>query len=63
MKTFFGKWSTLMVLSAFASVISFFQVDSYFADTHNFNTVFIVAGVVLGLVAIYSLYKFKQESN
>lgn len=63
MKKFFKKWSVLMVLSAFASAISFFQVNSYFADKHNFNTVFTVAGIVLGLFASFSLYKFNQTGE
>lgn len=52
-----------MVLSAFVSVITFFQVDSYWADTHDFNGSLIAIGVVFGLVAGFFLYKVIKNSN
>ena len=45
------------VIFAFASVISFFTVNSYFADSHHMNGVFIGAGVVFALLAIFFLSK------
>lgn len=63
MKKFFKKWSVLMVLSTFASVISFFQVNSYFADKHSLNGLFTFSGIVLGLFAMFSLYKFNQTGE
>jgi hypothetical protein len=53
----------LMVLSAFVSVITFFKVDSYWADTHDFNGSLIAIGVVFGLVAGFFLYKVIKNSN
>lgn len=63
MKRFFGKWSLLMILSAFAGMISFFQVDSDYGDTHKFNSWFIVVGVLFVLLAIYGLIKFIKENK
>ena len=51
------KWFVVMTIFAFASVISFFQINSAFADKHNANTAFLIGGIVLGLVAVYSLIK------
>lgn len=50
----FRYWTAMAIL-AFASVICFFQVNSYWSDKHHFNTWFIVIGIVLGLGAIYCL--------
>lgn len=51
------KWFLIMCGFAFASVISFFQINSAFADKHNANTVFLIAGIVLGVAAIFCLLK------
>ncbi len=47
------------VIFAFASVVSFFQINSYWSDNHHFNGFFgwMGIGVVSGLAAIYFLYK------
>lgn len=64
MKNFSAKtWWTLTVILAFASVISFFQIDSALADEKNLNSLFTTFGVVCGLGAIFSLYKVKTLSN
>lgn len=47
----------ILVVAAFLSVISFFQINSAWADAHNFNTGFILIGIVLALVAIGCLVK------
>lgn len=47
----------------FASFISFFQINSAFADKHHINGVWIVAGIGLGLAAIYSMYQAFQNSG
>lgn len=51
------KWFGLMVVFAFGSIISFFQINSYSADRNNMNGFFgwLGIGVVLGLVALYCL--------
>lgn len=47
------------------SVISFFQINSYWADKHNFNGVFgwLGIGIILGLGCIYTLYKVSKNAN
>ena len=53
------KWFALMAIFAFASIISFFQINSYWADKHNFNGLFgwLGIGIVSGLVAVFCLSK------
>ena len=57
-----GTTFILMVIAAFASAISFFQVDSAFSDSHNLNGpfdslngLFIAAGIISAIAAIYFL--------
>lgn len=57
------KWFTLMVVTAFISVISFFQINSYWADKHHFNGGWTVIGIVFGLVACFCLYNVKKEAG
>jgi len=57
------KWFTVLVIAAFASVISFFQINSYFADTHKLNGVFKIAGIVFGIIAAYSYYRANKLGN
>jgi len=53
-----GKWFwAIGAVLAFASVISFFQINSYFADQHKLNTVWLVAGIICGLGALVLAYK------
>lgn len=52
-----------MVIFAFASVISFFQINSYWSDTHNFNTWWYVIGGVTGLIAVYFLYRVSKQAG
>ncbi len=60
-KTWFG----LMSAAAFASGISFFQINSAWADDHHFNGIigWSGLGIVFGLAAIYCLYKVAKNSN
>ena len=53
------KWFGLMVVFAFASVISFFQINSYQADLNHMNGLvgWLGIGIVLGLVAVFCLWK------
>lgn len=55
-------WFGIMVVFAFASVISFFQINSWWADQHDFNGIFgwLGIGIVTGLVAVFSLYKVNK---
>lgn len=59
------QWFAVMVLFAFASVISFFQIDSYWADQNDFNGLFgwLGIGIVTGLVAIFCLFKVSKNST
>lgn len=59
------QWFIFMTVFAFASVISFFQIDSAWADDHNFNGLFgwLGIGILTGFVAIFGLYKTSQNSN
>lgn len=60
----FKKWYLLMVVFAFASVISFFQIDSAWADENNFNGFkgFLGLGIVFGFLTIFSYLKAKQNN-
>lgn len=65
-KTWTGSnWFHFMVVFAFISVISFFQIDSAWADANNFNGFFgwLGIGIVTGCVAIYGLYETVTNSN
>jgi hypothetical protein len=59
------KWFIFMTVFAFASVISFFQINSYWADKHHFNGFFgwLGLGIVFGLIAIFGLYKVNKTSS
>ena len=59
------KYFIAMAIFAFASVISFFQINSYWADQHHFNGLFgwLGLGIVFGLVAIYFLTQVIKNSN
>ena len=50
------KWIIVTVVLAFASIISFFQINSYWADKHNFNTTWLLIGIITGLGAAYFGY-------
>lgn len=51
----------LLVVFAFASFISFIQINSAWADANNFNTGWLIIGIVTGLVAIGCLIKVAKE--
>lgn len=58
-----SKWFIFMAVFAFASVISFFQINSYAADKHHLNSLFVVLGIVAGMVAVFGLTKVIKNSN
>ncbi len=61
-----NPWMPFMALFAFGSVISFFNVNSAWSDKigqPKGNRTFIIVGVVLGLVAIFCLYKLVTTST
>lgn len=55
------KWFLAMVVFAFASVISFFQINSYQADLHNSNWIWTIAGVLFALSAVFCLTKVAKN--
>ena len=59
------KWFGLMVVFSFASVISFFQINSYQADLNNMNGLFgwLGIGIVLGLAAVFCLSKVAKNGG
>jgi hypothetical protein len=63
MKNKMNPWWIGLVILAFGSVISFFQINSYYADTHDMNFFFTILGIVLGLAALFCLYKTATTST
>jgi hypothetical protein len=59
------KYFIITAIFAFISVISFFQINSYWADQHRFNGLlgWLGIGIVTGLVAIYFLIQTYRNSN
>lgn len=55
----------IMVLFAFGSVISFFQINSAWADANNANgiTGFLGLGILLGIAAVYFLFRVVKQSG
>jgi hypothetical protein len=53
------KWFLTSGALGFISVISFFQINSYWADTHKFNGIFgwLGIGIVAGLAALWAMSK------
>jgi len=62
-KFWLNPWFGFMVIAAFVSVISFFQINSAWADEHNFNGKWLVIGIVFALAAVGCLYKAKTTSK
>lgn len=58
------SWFGFTTVFAFASMISFFQINSDWADRHNFNGLFgwLGIGIVFGLVSVFGLYKVNKNS-
>lgn len=53
----------IMAAFAFGSVISFFQINSAWADAHNFNGIvgWLGIGIVLGVIAAGILIKIAKR--
>lgn len=53
----------IMALFATCSVVSFFQINSAWADAHHFNGLFgwLGIGIVLGFIAIWLLIKIAKR--
>ncbi len=57
------KWFAVMAITAGLSVVSFFQINSYWADKNKFNGGWTVIGIVLGLAAVVALYKVIKQGG
>ena len=51
------------VVCAFLSVISFFTINSYFADKHHCNGLFWVTGFIFGMGAIYFGWRVNETTG
>lgn len=51
------KWFLITVFAAFVAAILLFNTNSYFADKHKINNVYLVVGILFTLGAVYSLIK------
>jgi membrane protein DedA with SNARE-associated domain len=64
-KFWLNKWMAGTVIFLLLAVISFFQINSWWADQHHFNGIFgwLGIGIVLGLVGLYCAYKTATTST
>lgn len=67
LKTWFYKrqngWFTLCVISAFAGMICYFSINSWFADKHKLNTEFLIAGIAFTILSLFFIYKAQKSST
>jgi len=56
-------WFAIMCVLAFGSVISFFQINSYAADKNGLNGVWLISGIIFGLLACFCLYKVIKQGG
>lgn len=56
-------WWAAFACSAFAAMISFFQINSYQADKHHLNGFWLVMGIILTLCSVYSLYRVSKLTD
>jgi hypothetical protein len=56
-------WHVLMGVCAFIAAISFFQINSWWADQHHFNTWWTVIGIIFSILAIGCLVKVVKNSG
>ena len=58
-----NQWFVIAIALAFLGFVAFFNVDSAWADEHNYNTELVVTGVISILVGLICLLKAKETSN
>lgn len=58
-----NKYHLVTGIIAILAVVCFFHIDSYVADKHNINLVFIIGGIVLALWAAYRVYYMSKGSG
>jgi len=58
-------WHVLMGVCAFIAMISFFQINSYWADKHHFNGIFgwLGIGIVFTILALFCLKKVAKAGS
>jgi hypothetical protein len=56
------EWFIVMTIFAFISVISFFQIDSAWADENNFNGIdgWLGIGLISAAIAIFAGFEAKK---
>ena len=64
-KTFQNPWFICMVVTVFTAVISFFQINSYWADQHHFNGIkgWLGIGIFFSGLSIFFLYMTNKTSK
>lgn len=58
-----NQWFVIATIFAFIAFIAFFNIDSALADEKNWNTEFLVGGIISLVLAGLSLLKARDVSN
>jgi hypothetical protein len=58
-----NQWFVIATIFAFLAFISFFNIDSALADEKNWNTEFLVGGVISLFLSGICLLKARDVSN
>ena len=58
-----NQWFVIATIFAFLAFVSFFNIDSALADEKNWNTEFLVGGVMSLVLSGLSLLKARDVSN
>jgi hypothetical protein len=62
-KIFINPWFGGMVLTGLPGLFSLFSIDACYGGNCNLNWLFIPAGIVLTLLAVFFLVKTIETSN
>lgn len=57
------KRFVLMAILAFASFISFIQIESWFAEKNNISTLFWISGFAFGMLATWNLAIIVKQAD
>lgn len=58
-----NNWFVAATILAFIAFIAFFNIDSALADEKNWNTEFLVGGIISLVLSGVCLFKAKNVSN
>lgn len=58
-----NPWFTAAIFTAFGGIISFFQINSYFADRNNLNWLFVTLGIILCGATVWLVMKANKTST